>query len=189
MRTRCSSAAFAVCCALLAALPAAFAAAPAAPPAPAFDSQPWLEDLGQIRTAVATKYANLQWQVAERGVDLIVIRESTEGLFASMGKGVVTATEARETLEWRLDSNNPVLPFPVLDELREEGYAHYVIAPFEFEGLVNAIVWATRRPGGRSTRASLLSAPESRPGVPFRVQVSSEQPDRSARPRAAASRS
>src|SRR5512132_4082585 len=34
----------------------------------------------------------------ERGIDLIVIRESTEGLFASMGKGVVTETEARETL-------------------------------------------------------------------------------------------
>jgi 3-isopropylmalate dehydrogenase len=35
---------------------------------------------------------------AEHGIDLIVIRESTEGLFASMGKGVVTDTEARETL-------------------------------------------------------------------------------------------
>src|SRR5437899_7936979 len=34
----------------------------------------------------------------QRGIDLIVIRESTEGLFASMGKGVVTETEARETL-------------------------------------------------------------------------------------------
>ncbi|MDO9061388.1 MAG: isocitrate/isopropylmalate dehydrogenase family protein [Bradyrhizobium sp.] len=33
-----------------------------------------------------------------RGIDLIVIRESTEGLFASMGKGVVTDSEARETL-------------------------------------------------------------------------------------------
>ncbi len=32
------------------------------------------------------------------GIDLVVIRESTEGLFASMGKGVVTDTEARETL-------------------------------------------------------------------------------------------
>ncbi len=29
---------------------------------------------------------------------MVVIRESTEGLFASMGKGVVTDTEARETL-------------------------------------------------------------------------------------------
>src|SRR5258708_1093973 len=33
----------------------------------------------------------------KRGIDLVVIRESTEGLFASMGKGVVTETEARET--------------------------------------------------------------------------------------------
>jgi 3-isopropylmalate dehydrogenase len=33
-----------------------------------------------------------------RGIDLVVIRESTEGLFASMGKGVVTPEEARETL-------------------------------------------------------------------------------------------
>src|SRR5438874_1682387 len=35
---------------------------------------------------------------AEHGIDLIVIRESTEGLFASLGKGVVTENEARETL-------------------------------------------------------------------------------------------
>jgi 3-isopropylmalate dehydrogenase len=35
---------------------------------------------------------------AERGIDLVVIRESTEGLFASVGKGVVNDDEARETL-------------------------------------------------------------------------------------------
>jgi 3-isopropylmalate dehydrogenase len=35
---------------------------------------------------------------AEHGIDFVVIRESTEGLFASMGKGVVTDDEARETL-------------------------------------------------------------------------------------------
>ena len=34
----------------------------------------------------------------ERGIDLVVIRESTEGLFSSMGKGVVTNDDARETL-------------------------------------------------------------------------------------------
>ena len=33
-----------------------------------------------------------------RGIDLVVIRESTEGLFASMGNGVVTKDDARETL-------------------------------------------------------------------------------------------
>ena len=35
---------------------------------------------------------------AERGIDFVLVRESTEGLFASMGKGVVTEGEARETL-------------------------------------------------------------------------------------------
>lgn len=35
---------------------------------------------------------------SERGIDLVVIRESTEGLFASMGKGQVTHDEARETM-------------------------------------------------------------------------------------------
>ena len=34
----------------------------------------------------------------QHGIDLVVIRESTEGLFASMGKGVVTHDEARETM-------------------------------------------------------------------------------------------
>jgi 3-isopropylmalate dehydrogenase len=34
----------------------------------------------------------------QRGIDLVLIRESTEGLFASMGKGVVTDKDARETL-------------------------------------------------------------------------------------------
>lgn len=34
----------------------------------------------------------------KHGIDLVVIRESTEGLFASMGKGVVTNDEARETM-------------------------------------------------------------------------------------------
>jgi 3-isopropylmalate dehydrogenase len=34
----------------------------------------------------------------QRGIDFVVIRESTEGLFASMGKGVVTEDEARETM-------------------------------------------------------------------------------------------
>lgn len=34
----------------------------------------------------------------QRGIDLVVIRESTEGLFASMGKGVVTQEDARETM-------------------------------------------------------------------------------------------
>ena len=33
-----------------------------------------------------------------RGIDLVVVRESTEGLFASRGKGIVTENEARDTM-------------------------------------------------------------------------------------------
>jgi len=63
---------------------------------------------------------------------------------------VRAAAEATERLEWRLDAGG-VLPFPLLEELRAEGYSHYVIAPFVYaEGLVNAISWATLRPGGFS---------------------------------------
>jgi hypothetical protein len=38
--------------------------------APAFDPQPWLEDWGQVEQAIQTKYANLEWAVFDRGLDL-----------------------------------------------------------------------------------------------------------------------
>jgi adenylate cyclase len=61
---------------------------------------------------------------------------------------VRAVTEGRERLHWRLDSESP-LPYPLLDELRAEGYTHYAIAPFVYaEGLVNAISWATTAPAG-----------------------------------------
>ena len=57
-------------------------------------------------------------------------------------------TEEQRSLDWRLDGNAP-LPFPVLDELREAGYTHYVMEPLVYAvGLVNAFSWATKRPGG-----------------------------------------
>ena len=58
--------------------------------------------------------------------------------------------EERQRLEWRLD-NDRALPFGLLEELREEGYSHYVIAPLLFSmGTSNTLAWATRRPGGFS---------------------------------------
>jgi adenylate cyclase len=61
---------------------------------------------------------------------------------------VRAVAEAGERLDWRLDGGDH-LPYPLLEELREEGYTHYVIAPFVYAaGLTNAISWATQRPGG-----------------------------------------
>src|SRR5579862_5805798 len=56
--------------------------------------------------------------------------------------------EEQQSLNWHLDGNH-MLPFPVLEELREEGFTHYEIEPLVFAiGIVNAFAWATKRPGG-----------------------------------------
>ncbi len=38
--------------------------------APAFDPKPWLADLDEMRAALSTRYANLEWLVVDRGADL-----------------------------------------------------------------------------------------------------------------------
>src|SRR5882757_8395703 len=48
---------------------------------------------------------------AERGIDFVLIRESTEGLFASMGKGITTHDEARETLVVTRDKTERLFDF------------------------------------------------------------------------------
>jgi adenylate cyclase len=61
---------------------------------------------------------------------------------------VRAVVEGHRRLEWRLDGD-AALPFAMLEELREEGYTHYVIAPIAYaSGAVNALSWATKRPGG-----------------------------------------
>ncbi len=56
--------------------------------------------------------------------------------------------EGHRRLDWRLDTRQ-ALPFGLLEELRDDGYVHYVIAPLVYaSGPVNAFSWATRRPGG-----------------------------------------
>ncbi len=61
---------------------------------------------------------------------------------------VRAVAEGGQPLDWRLD-NDSALPFAVLEELREQGYAHYIIVPLVYaNGPMNAVSWATRRPGG-----------------------------------------
>jgi 3-isopropylmalate dehydrogenase len=47
----------------------------------------------------------------EHGIDFVLIRESTEGLFASMGKGVVSENDARETLVVTRDKTERLFDF------------------------------------------------------------------------------
>ena len=58
--------------------------------------------------------------------------------------------EERQSLNCRLEGNDK-LPFPMLDELRQDGFTHYVMEPLVYAvGIVNAFAWATKRPGGFS---------------------------------------
>jgi hypothetical protein len=55
---------------LAGAAPAAVQPAPAEAPAAAWSPEPWLADLAQARVALTTRYANLEWLLTEREVDL-----------------------------------------------------------------------------------------------------------------------
>jgi len=87
---------------------------------------------------------------------------------------VHAVAEARETLEWRLDGDG-LLPYGLLEELRDEGFVHYVIAPFVYAGgLVNAISWATKRPGGFS-RNDLQFFDDLLPCLSLTVEAKAQQ--------------
>jgi adenylate cyclase len=67
---------------------------------------------------------------------------------AYLNSPVRHVVEQGKLCRWRLDDGQ-ALPFPVLDEHRSAGYVDYAIAPLIFsDGRVNAISWATDRPGG-----------------------------------------
>jgi adenylate cyclase len=56
--------------------------------------------------------------------------------------------EEGQSLNWHLEGKE-MLPFPVLEELRDQGYTHYVMEPLTYAvGLINAFSWATKKPGG-----------------------------------------
>lgn len=78
---------------------------------PVFDPKPWVEDLGQVKEALATKYANLEWAVFDREVDL-------QKLFADTQARIENATndaEARaafDRLARRLGDDHVVFDWP-----------------------------------------------------------------------------
>jgi len=96
----------------------------------------------------------------------------TNYLWEDNGKGVQQNTVSRDVLDdprflespvrpvfqgagglrRRLDVPNPVLDFPVVRELREQGATDYVVMPFVFSnGQINAISISSKRPGGFTT--------------------------------------
>jgi len=84
-------------------LSAAFAAIAllgAAAPAFAYDPAPWIEDARQIRAALGSRYANLEWLTVERGLNLDT---SFKALEAGLAKTTSDA-EARALVDRALSS-------------------------------------------------------------------------------------
>ena len=55
------------------------AQAPNPPQSPNFDPKPWLEDFHQILDEMSSHYANLDWALDGRKMDLPRLRSETEG--------------------------------------------------------------------------------------------------------------
>ncbi len=55
-----------------------FAAQPTAPHTQAFDPAPWQQDFTQLLAAMSEHYANLEWAIKGRHMDLVKLREQTQ---------------------------------------------------------------------------------------------------------------
>jgi hypothetical protein len=64
-------------------------------PEPTFDPNPWLEDFHQVLSEMSTHYANLEWAVEDRRMDLPHLRQDTEAQL----RAATDETSARRTLE------------------------------------------------------------------------------------------
>lgn len=71
-----------------------------AAPAFAYDPAPWIEDARQIRAALGGRYANLDWLIGDRGLDLDANFKTLEGGLARVGSDA----EARALLDRALNA-------------------------------------------------------------------------------------
>ena len=67
--------------------------------AAAFDARPWLDDLRQLTSEISAHYANLDWAVEHRRMDLPKLREGTEARL----RAATSEQEARAALQRFVD--------------------------------------------------------------------------------------
>lgn len=132
--------------AALLALVMVMGAAPAAPAptaTPAFDSAPWLADLSQMREALTSDYANLDWLLTERELDLsalldraaAIIRDAKseaeamrvfERVIALIDDGHVTLEWARPAVTQTKQDDRSATPLTPAAFCRQRGYGGHV---------------------------------------------------------------
>ena len=72
-----------------------FPAQPTTPNAQAFDPAPWQQDFTQLLSAMSAHYANLEWAIKGRHMDLVKLREETQAKLSQAHSD----TEARAIFE------------------------------------------------------------------------------------------
>ena len=76
------------------------------------------------------------------GIDFVLVRESTEGLFASMGKGVITHDEARETLVMTRKTSQRLFDFSLrLTERRKKRGRPGLLTCVDKANVFKAFAW------------------------------------------------
>lgn len=94
--------------------------------------------------------------VWERATDAAVAYDHAHEIGASpeyLDSPVAAIHRGAGGVRCRLDTDPPQLDYPLMHTLKAEGATDYVMMPATFsDGTVNAISWATDRPGGFTTR-------------------------------------
>ncbi|MBV9829375.1 MAG: adenylate/guanylate cyclase domain-containing protein [Alphaproteobacteria bacterium] len=87
------------------------------------------------------------WQPGEE-LDERFLDHGIEKTATYLESPVRAVADSGDSFDWHLDDAH-ALPFAILEEMRETGYTHYYIAPVTYtSGAINALSWATKRPGG-----------------------------------------
>jgi adenylate cyclase len=111
--------------------------------------------LDRATTHAPTLHPEYRWVMRvwrpERGVEEMLRRHGIEETPTFRGNTVDTVVATGEVLEINLDRGEGE-NFPVIRELRDEGFTQYLIAPLVFgDGSRGATSWATASPAGFST--------------------------------------
>jgi hypothetical protein len=116
------------------------------PPATRFDPRPWLEDLDQVQETLATKYANLEWVVTHRHVDLAALL-ATARVDLEHASTEAEAKAAFNTLARAFDDGHVVIAWPTGSPARSAGPDSGTCAALGYDARMRADPIALEAPG------------------------------------------
>lgn len=101
--------------------------------------------------SVSTRYG---WRLGEPEMDIMAAPHEILESEAYIRSPLYPIFQGAGGVRRRLDIENPVLDFPILEELHEEGMTDYVAMPLMFsDGRISALTLASDRAGGFSTQS------------------------------------